>query len=306
MGTTFRIVLYATTADAAKKAADAAFARVAHLDNVMSDYKKDSELMKLCRAFETGTGEAVPASDDLFAVLTEAAKLSKASDGAFDVTVGPVVQLWRIARRTQRMPDPNEFLTARSRVGHWNVELDAAKKTVKLLRAGMQLDLGGIAKGYAADAALKVLKDKHGITRALVAASGDITCGDPPPGKEAWAVDIAPIAKGQKPRALKLANAAVSTSGDIEQFVEIKGVRYSHVVDPKTGLGMTGRRSVTVIAPNGVTADSMTKAVMLMPPEKGMALVEATPGAAAYVVVVGEGEKLAITASKRFNQFVAE
>jgi thiamine biosynthesis lipoprotein len=204
------------------------------------------------------------------------------------------------------LPDPTEFEAARARVGYANVELSTQKRTVKLLLAGMQLDLGGIAKGYAADAALKLLKEKHQISRALVAAAGDITCGDPPPGKEAWAVDIAPIVKRQKPRGLKLVNASVSTSGDLEQFVEIKGVRYSHIVDPKTGLGITGRRSVTVIAKNGTTADSMTKAVMLMPPEKALALVEATPHAAAYIVMVGEQEKLAITASKRFNLFVAE
>jgi thiamine biosynthesis lipoprotein len=302
MGTTFRIVLYATDKELAKKASADAFARVAELDGIMSDYKKDSELMKLCRT----SREDVKVSDDLFAVLTAAEKLSKASGGMFDVTVGHATQLWRLARRTQKMPDPAEFIGARATIGYWNVELDAAKKTVKLLRPGMQLDLGGIAKGYAADAALKVLKEKHQITRALVAASGDITCGDPPPDKPAWDVDIAPIAKGQKPRRLKLANAAVSTSGDIEQFVEIAGVRYSHIVDPKTGLGMTGRRSATVIAKNGVTADSMTKAVLLMPPDKALALVEATPDAAAYIVIVGEKEKLDITASKRFNQFVAD
>ncbi|HUR54830.1 MAG TPA: FAD:protein FMN transferase [Gemmataceae bacterium] len=302
MGTTFRVVLYATDKEGAKKAADAAFARVAELDGIMSDYKKDSELMKLCRT----SGEDVPVSADLFAVLTAADKLSIASDGAFDVTVGPVVQLWRIARRTQQLPDAKELAAARSKVGYRHVQLDAAKRTVRLRLPGMQLDLGGIAKGYAADEALKVLRDKHQITRALVAAAGDITCGDPPPDKPAWDVDIAPIAKGQKPRRLKLANAAVSTSGDIEQFVEIAGVRYSHVVDPKTGLGMTGRRGATVIAKNGVTADSMTKAVLLMPPEKVLALVEATPDAAAYIVIVGEKEKLAITASKRFNQFVAD
>ncbi len=306
MGTTFRIVLYAKNETAAKAAADEAFARVAVLDGIMSDYKKDSELMKLCGAFATDVGEPVPVSAELFFVLAKAAELSKASGGAFDVTVGPVVQLWRLARRTQQLPDTKELAEARAKVGHDKVKLDAANHTVQLLTPGMQLDLGGIAKGYAADEALKVLREKHGITRALVAAAGDITCGDAPPGKDAWDVDIAPIAKGQKPRHLKLANAAVSTSGDLEQFVVINGVRYSHIVDPRTGLGITGRRSVTVIAKNGITADSMTKAVMLLPLEKGLALVEALDGAAAYVVVVDPEEKLAITASKRFNLFVAD
>lgn len=305
MGTTFRVVLYAADADAAKKAADAAFARVAALDAVMSDYKRDSELNRLCAAFKTAVGDPVKVSDDLFFVLFKAEQLSKASDGAFDVTVGPLVQLWRHARRTQQLPDKDELAAARKKVGYKNVVLDPVQQTAKLLVPGMQLDLGGIAKGYAADEALKVLREKHGITRALVAAAGDITCGDPPPGKDHWAVDIAPIAKGQKPRPLRLANASVSTSGDLEQFVEIGGVRYSHIVDPKTGLGLTGRRSVTVIAPKGVTADSMTKAVMLMPPAAGLSLVEKTPGAAAYLATAGPDETVTTTQTQRFADFAA-
>jgi thiamine biosynthesis lipoprotein len=306
MGTTFRVVLYAPDAGTAKTAADAAFARVAELDAVMSDYKKDSELMRLCRAFATEVREPVPVSEDLFRVLARAQELSEASGGAFDVTVGPVVQLWRLARRTQRLPDEGELAAALAKVGYKKVKLDPKRRTVQLLTPGMQLDLGGIGKGYAADEALKLLRERFGLTRALVAAAGDVTCGDPPPDRDAWVVDIAPIAKGQKPRTLKLANAAVSTSGDLEQFVEIDGVRYSHIVDPRTGLGVTGRRSVTVIAPTGVQADSLTKAVMLMPPGKGLELIEATGGAAAYVVVVGPAEKLQVTASKRFERFLAK
>jgi thiamine biosynthesis lipoprotein len=303
MGTTFRITLYAADKAAAKTAADDAFASVAELDAIMSDYKKDSELMRLCRQFATAAGEPVKVSDDLFAVLQHAEALSRRSEGAFDVTVGPVVQLWRVARRTQELPDAKEFAAARALVGYQKVKLDPKAKTVQLLTPGMQLDLGGIAKGYAADAALKLLRDKFGIKSALVAAYGDITCGDPPPGATGWAVEIAPIAKSQKPRTLTLANAAVSTSGDLEQFVEIKGVRYSHVLDPKTGLGLTGRRSVTVIAPNGTTADSMTKAVSVLPPDAALKLVEDTPGSAAYIVILDKDDKPVATASKRFPQF---
>jgi thiamine biosynthesis lipoprotein len=294
------VVLYAADKPTAKKAADAAFARVAELDGIMSDYKKDSELILLCKKFATAVGEPVKVSDDLFTVLQKADELSRKCDGAFDVTVGPVVQLWRLARRTQEIPDPKEFAAARAKVGYKLVKLDPKKKTVQLLTPGMQLDLGGIAKGYAADEALKLLREKFGIKQALVAASGDITCGDPPPGKSGWSVEIAPIAKSQKPRTLTLANAAVSTSGDLEQFVEIKGVRYSHVLDPRTGLGLTGRRSVTVIAPNGTTADSMTKAVSVLPPEQALKLVEETPGAACFIVILDKDEKPVTTASKRF------
>jgi thiamine biosynthesis lipoprotein len=306
MGTTFRVVLHAPDEATAKKAAEAAFVRVTELDNCMSDYKQTSELMRLCKAFAAEVGEPVKVSDDLFFVLSKAEELSKRSDGAFDVTVGPVVQLWRHARRTQELPDPKEFAAARAKVGYQKVKLDPARKTVQLTTPGMQLDLGGIAKGYAADEALKLLREKFGIKSALVAAAGDITCGDPPPGKEAWVVDIAPIAKGQKPRTLRLANASVSTSGDLEQFVVINGVRYSHVLDPKTGLGLTGRRSVTVIGNDGTTADSMTKAVSVLPPEQALKLVEDTPGAAAYVVILDKDEKPVATASKRFSKFAVK
>lgn len=305
MGTTFRVVLYAPDEPTAKKAAADAFARVAHLDGVMSDYKADSELNKLCAAFRPAAGDPVKVSDELFFVVFKAEQLSKASDGAFDVTVGPVVRLWRHARRTQELPDRKELAAALACVGYQKVELDPAKQTVLLRTPGMQLDLGGIAKGYAADEALKVLRVKHGIKRALVAAAGDITCGDPPPGKDFWAVDIAPIAKGQKPRPLRLANAAVSTSGDLEQFVEIGGVRYSHIVDPRTGLGLTGRRSATVIAPTGIQADSLTKAVMLMPVGKGFELVETIPGAAAYTATVGRDETVVTAQTKRFAGYAA-
>jgi thiamine biosynthesis lipoprotein len=303
MGTTFRVVLYAPDKAAARKAADGAFARVAELDNVMSDYKKDSELMRLCKAFAKEVGPPVRVSGDLFFVLQKAESLSQKCGGAFDVTVGPVVQLWRLARRTQELPDPKEFAAARAKVGYKKVKLDPAKRTVQLLTPGMQLDLGGIAKGYAADEALELLREKFGTRRALVAASGDIACGDPPPGETGWKVEIAPIAKGQKPRTLTLANAAVSTSGDLEQFVEIKGVRYSHVLDPRTGLGLTGRRSVTVIAPRGIDADSLTKAVSVLPTERALKLVGQTPGAACYVVTLDKDGKPVTTASKRFPQF---
>jgi thiamine biosynthesis lipoprotein len=300
MGTTFRILLYAMDKPTAKKAVDAAFARVAELDGIMSDYKKDSELMLLCKKFANEVGDPVKVGPDLFFVLQKGEELSKRSDGAFDVTVGPVVQLWRIARRTQEVPDPKTFAAARAKVGYKNLALDARNKTVQLLVPGMLLDLGGIAKGYAADEALKVLREKFGIKQALVAAYGDIACGDPPPGEVGWKVEIAPIAKSQKPRTLILANSAVSTSGDLEQFVEIGGTRYSHVLDPRTGWGLTGRRSVTVIAPLGVTADSMTKAVSVLPPEQALKLVEDTPGAAAYIVILDRDEKPVTTASKRF------
>jgi thiamine biosynthesis lipoprotein len=302
MGTKFRIVLYAPDKQTAERASTAAFERVAELNRIMSDYDPKSELMQLCQKFDQPDHPAVKVSPDLFFVLKTGQDLAKASDGAFDMTVGPVVKLWRIARRTQKMPDEKELAEARSKVGYTKMELNEKDSTVRLLTPGMRLDLGGIAKGYAADEAQAVLK-KHGLTSALVAAGGDIAVSDAPPGSNGWKIDVAPLTKDSPRRTLVLQNAGVSTSGDAEQFVEINGVRYSHIVDPKTGLGLTGRRSVTVIAKKGIDSDSMTKAVMILPPEKALALVEKSDFAAALIVILDEAGERA-TESKRWLNFL--
>jgi thiamine biosynthesis lipoprotein len=149
----------------------------------------------------------------------------------------------------------------------------------------MQLDLGGIAKGYAADEALKTL-EKHGIKCALVAAGGDIAVSNAPPDAPGWTVGIAPLFDPEsKPmHSLLLKNAAVSTSGDTEQFIEIDGKRYSHIIDPKTGLGLVGRQSVTVTARRGIDSDSLTKVVSVWGPKRGIEFIEQTPSTEAYFV----------------------
>ena len=267
MGTKFRIVVYATDKAVADKAAKEAFARVADLNRIMSDYLPASELMQLCKRFEEKIDEPVKISDDLFFVLEKAQAVSRLSDGAFDVTVRPIVVLWRHARRTQRLPDPKELAEAKAKVGYQKMLLEPKVKSVKLTVPGMELDLGGIAKGYAADEVLKVLA-RHGITTALCAAGGDITVAGAPPGTAGWKVDIAPLPGSKERRLLLLKDAAVSTSGDAEQFVVIDGVRYSHIVDPRTGIGLSGQRSVTVIARRGIDADSLTKMASIHPAEK--------------------------------------
>src|SRR5262249_45347302 len=167
---------------------------------------------------------------------------------------------------------------------------------------GMQLDLGGIAKGYAADQALTTLK-KDGITRALVAAGGDIAVSGPPPDAEGWTIGIAPLEDpDQKPRRyLLLHDAAVSTSGEAEQYVEIEGKRYSHIVDPHTGIGLVGRMSVTVVGPSGLTVDPLTKVPCVLGPEKGLKILDDLDGIAAFMVrKTDKGEEK--FESKRFSQ----
>jgi thiamine biosynthesis lipoprotein len=300
MGTEFTLLLYSTDEPTARLASRSAFERVEALNASLSDYDPHSELMRLCS--HAGEGP-VRVSDDLFRVLKLAIDVAERSGGAFDPTVGPVGRLWRRARRNHRIPEPDTLAKARELVDYHNVRLNEKDQTVQLLKKGIKLDLGGIAKGFAADEALKVLR-KHGISHALVAAAGDIAAGDPPPGRDGWVVAVAPLkAAGEDPSpALKLANRAVSTSGDAEQFVEIGGVRYSHIVDPRTGLGVQGRSSATVTAPDATTTDALATAVSVLGPELGMKLVEQTPGASAFYVRVKEDQTLEVVKSRRWDR----
>lgn len=300
MGTVFKIVLYAPDEAAAKKAARAAFDRVAELNRIMSDYLATSELMQLGKK---AGGPPVEVSRELFDILSKAEQFARQTDGAFDVTLGPIVRLWRKARRTRQLPPAEELAQALKLVGHDKMKLDAKNRTVQLLVVGMLLDLGGIAKGYAAEAAMEVLR-RHGIRQAFVAAGGDIVVGDPPPDDKGWKVGIAPLKNPEAPPSqfVLLKNAAVSTSGDSEQFVEMGGKRYSHIIDPKTGLGLIGRRSVTVIAADGTTTDALATALCVMGPDRSMHLIEKTDRAAALFVM--ETDKGIVTIrSKRFAEY---
>jgi FAD:protein FMN transferase len=293
MGTTFRIVLYAADEATAKKAATAAFKRVAELNAIMSDYQPTSELMKLC---DKAGGPPVEVSADLFEVLRRSEEFAKLTDGAFDISISPVVRLWRKARRNQGLPREDAIKKALALVDYRKIKLDAKSRTVQLTMIGMLLDLGGIAKGYAADAALAILR-QHGITRALVAAGGDIAVGDAPPDARAWKVGIAPLKNpdAEPTHYLALTNAGVSTAGDSEQFLEIDGRRYSHIIDPKTGYGLLGRRSVTVIAPTATTSDGLDTGLCVLGIERGLKIVESHPDVAALFVFESETK-----ASKRF------
>lgn len=288
MGTEFKIVLYSTGAAPAEQASNEAFGRIAALDAIMSDYNPDSELMRLCRH---AGGPPVRVSDDLFSVLSQAQELARRSNGAFDITVGPVVRLWREARRARHLPDPVYLAKALKLVGFENLRLDAKDSTAQLLKAGIFLDLGGIAKGYAADQAIAVLK-ANGITSALVGGAGDIAVGAPPPGREGWVIEVEPLdpQDQSEERFFLLHDGAVSTSGDSEQHLDIGGVRFSHIVNPKTGMGLTGRSSVTIVAKNGITSDSLATAVSVLGPKQGLDLVNSYPGTGAlFVYMTGQG-----------------
>jgi thiamine biosynthesis lipoprotein len=294
--------LYAADEAAANRAAKTAYARVAELNRVLIDYDDESELSRLTAT--AGTGKAVPLSDDLWSVLQFSQRLSEASDGAFDITVGPLTKLWRRSRRQKEIPKAESLAAAREATGFRHLRLDAEQRTAELLKPKMRLDAGGIGMGYAVDEALKVLK-REGITSAMIDASGDIGTLDAPPGERGWKIGIAPLSgEGPPSRYVWLANMALTNSGDAFQAVELDGKRYSHIVDPHTGLGLTNRSSVTVIARDCTTADSYATAVSVLGPTAGMKLIEATPGAEVFIVRQEDSGKVATRESNGFDRFV--
>ena len=272
MGTKARLQVYSRSATIAEMAMKAAFARLTRLDTVLSDYRESSDLTAFCQ--QAGRG-MVPVDHDLFRLLTLSQVWASRTNGLFDVTAAPIIQLWRRARRTHQLPDADRLAEAKSLVGIEHLQLDQATRQAGLAKPGMRIDFGGIAKGDAADQALAVLAT-HGIDRALVAIGGDIAVSGPPPETHGWKIGLAsPENPSRAPSGfLLLQNAAVSTSGDLEQSVTINGRRYSHIVDPRTGLGAIRPGVVSVRARHGATADVLATTLSLLGPEEGIALLE--------------------------------
>ncbi len=284
MGVQTRVVLWAEGPAVAESAARAAFNRIEQLDSAMSDYRVDSELNRL--SAKAG-GPAMKISRDLFAVLALSCDLARRSSGAFDPTVGPLVRLWRTARRSGRLPEAAALKAARAASGWRMMILDAHARTARLARPGMKLDLGGIAKGYACQKAVQAVA-QQGVRSCLVEMGGDVALGAAPPGERGWRVEIPNAPEPQ--RMQMLSNCAVPTSGDTEQYVEIGGKRYSHIVDPRTGTGLTSRIAVTVIAPDGGLSDSLSTAVSVLGEAQGRKLCTQFKGVRLFLTRARDAE----------------
>ena len=303
MGLPFRMVLYAPDKTSADRAAEAAFARIEQLNGILSDYDTDSELSRLSQT--AGQGKAVPVSDDLWHMLERSQQVARETRGAFDITCGPVVSLWRKARRARELPATDKLEEARRAVGFDKLRLDERSHTAELLVPYMRLDLGAIAKGYAVDEAHKVLR-AQGVRSALVSGGGDLAVSDAPPGTNGWRIQLAPLDVTNAPSTefVLLKNQALATSGDVFQHVEIGGVRYSHIVDPRTGLGLTDHSLVVVIARDCTTADSLSTAVSVLGPEAGLKYAE-SKGACARVVRK-PAEQVELRESPCFRKFIVQ
>ncbi len=280
MGMAVRVVLYAPHDTTARHAGRAAFRRMEDLETVLSSYRSSSELNRL--SDRAGEGP-VSVSRPLFAVLREAQRLARQSEGAFDVTAGPYLNLWSRAREHEELPDSAALRRASARVGWTNVRLNENPRTVRLTVDSMQLNVGGIAKGYILDRALDTLA-AEGVSRAMIEAGGDIVVSGSPPDRTGWEIRLPEADSSGHAQPLRLDHAAVSTSGDTHQFVEIDGTRYSHVVDPRTGLGLTHRLLVTIIAEDGTTADGLATTVGVLGADAGRAFLdEHYPSVRAYI-----------------------
>ncbi len=260
MGTKFSVVCYAESREVAEKEAEKAFTKAEEVNAMASDYMPESELSLLSAK---PVGVPIPLSPLLFDLLEHSRGIAEATNGAFDPTLGPLTKLWRETRASVRLPDADKLAAARAASGWRHFTLDPEARTITLLRKNMAFDLGGIAKGYAADLMLDSLA-AAGIRQALVTAGGDIRIGDAPPGREGWNVALKTFDVGRNDKILTLSNAAVSTSGDLHQSVEIDGVSYSHILDPATGLGLTRRVAASVIADEAKLSDALATAVCVL------------------------------------------
>jgi thiamine biosynthesis lipoprotein len=260
MGTRFSVVCYAESRAAAEKAVEAAFAKAEEVNAVASDYLPESELSQLS---SKPIGAPVRLSPLLFDLLEHSRCIAEATEGAFDPTLGPLTKLWRETRSSGRLPDPEKLAVAHAASGWRHFTLDPEARTITLLRENMAFDLGGLAKGYAADRMLDSLA-AAGIRQALVTAGGDIRLGEAPPGRGGWNVALKTFDVGKNDEILTLSNAAVSTSGDLHQSVEIEGVTYSHILDPATGLGLTRRVAASVIADEAKLSDALATAACVL------------------------------------------
>jgi thiamine biosynthesis lipoprotein len=287
MGTFARVVVIAEDADTAGKCIENAFAQIDKVNELMSDYKSDSQVSELNRE---GHERAVRLSCSTYEVLQKSVEYSRLTDGAFDITVGPLVELFRRAKDQQVPPAPDEIADARSKVGFEKLKLDDENRTAKFAVEGMKVDLGGIAKGYAVDKAVETMQS-CGALGGMVDIGGDIRCfGSPLKDRDHWVIGLqnpdleAGASAGEVLLKVKINSGAIATSGDYQQFVVIDGKRYSHIIDRKIGTSKEGLSSVTIISEKATDADALATGVSVMGAEEGLELIEKIPAAEAILI----------------------
>ena len=299
MGSTFGIIFYCDDSTKASALSKECFALVDSMNNIFSDYTATSEVGKLA---SMAVVKDQKVSDELFEVIRLSKHAWQSSGKSFDITIGALTQLWRKAKKENRFPKEAEIKNAKRATGFKKVTYDISVKTISFKTPGLRLDFGGIVPGYVAQKVLDHLKTRN-INIALVDASGDIVMSDPPPGKEGWLVGInLPESENEVwDKKLELKGFAVSTSGDVYRYTLHNGKKYSHIIDPKTGYGVTSQRNVTVITKDGAEADWLATACSILPVKKALRLAKERH--AALFIATLDGDKIIIYKSKNFDRF---
>ncbi|HEX6848862.1 MAG TPA: FAD:protein FMN transferase [Chitinophagaceae bacterium] len=299
MGSSFHLVFYHTDSAEAVAIAKECFLIVDSLNNIFSDYSNESEIGKL--SGNPGLNE-LRVSDELFAMIVRSKDAWKRSGKSFDITIGALTQLWRKAKKENRFPSEAEIKAAKDRTGFKNLTINERTKTISFKKQGIRLDFGGIVPGYAAQKVIDHLRSKK-INHALVDASGDIVMSDAPRGKNGWTVGInLPESEDEVwDKQLELSDLAVSTSGDIYRYTIHNGIKYSHIIDPGTGYGVTSQRNVTVISKYGYEADWLATSCSILPVRKALALAKKEH--AEILIAIMEGEKIVTYRSKNFDKY---
>jgi thiamine biosynthesis lipoprotein len=279
----------------------AAFAEVENVHNTMSRFREGSDVWNI------NTSEAeqmIAVSEDTFRVIEESIRISEMTNGAFDITILPLMILWRAARKQGILPTDEEIAAARALVNWQYIMLDAENLTVGLGKAGMGIDLGGIATGYAVSRATAAL-EKHGIKSAMVNAGGDLYLLGKPQGREWWHIGIEdPREKGKIFTSLDLRDEAVVTSGDYRWYFMIGDRRFHHIIDPRTGFPVERIQSVTVVAPDATFADGLSTAIFVLGREEGMKLIETIEEIGVIIVSEDEDGNRQITISTNMKERV--
>lgn len=275
MWTKFEIVAYGPERARLAEAAEAAFKEIDRLDRQMSNYSDASELTYINR---NAAREDVIVEKELFDFLKLSFDYSRNTGGTFDITVGPLMKAWGFFDKNGRVPNAGELRSVMSRVGFKHVLLDERTHTVRFDREGVELDLGGIAKGYAVDRAAEILR-ASGVTSAFITSGSSSICAiGLPPGRTAWRVEVSdPLDRSHKIEAIELKDQSISTSGCHEKTFEADGKNYCHIMDPRIGRPIEGLLSATVITQTGVEAEALSKALMVMGIAKAREFLKTRP-----------------------------
>ena len=303
MGSPFKIVAYAADYNALSTAVSKAYERVDALNSIFSDYDEKSEISILTKNYKKGKWIGI--SLELYKILKISRDAALQSHGAYDVTVGNIVKEWRKARKAKRLPDAKILAAALLKTGFNHLEIHQKKPKIRFDTEGVQLDFGGIIKGYAAQEVMRILT-KSGFPSCFADAGGDLAFGNFPPNHEHWSIGVT-LPNEENilfERLLSFENLAIATSGDMYNFTEIDSIRYSHIVNPKTGMGVTHQRNVTVIAKDGATADWLATACSVLAPDDAIKLVKRYVEAEVLIVENQRGQ-IKMWQSDRLSRYFA-